>query len=174
MLDKRTKMMLEVANTLTAEDLEYLKTASPIVPNVPQVEATVPASPPAEAPKVNAEGRHNSGISRGQRERQRTRASKVSTGCVGNERAKHEWWPIGAELVGRLGNEVFTATVVENPRIKSGRSILITSGPAQGSVCITPTRAALEATEAYRQANNLGRAGGVTNGWTFWHAKSDG
>ena len=58
--------------------------------------------------------------------------------------------------------------VVENPQVKSGRSVLITSGAAHGRVCITPTRAALEATEAYRQANQLGRAGGVTNGWTFW------
>jgi hypothetical protein len=110
-------------------------------------------------------------FSRGEYERNRTRESKVSTGCLGSEREKHEWWPLGAELVARLGNEVFEATVVENASVKSGRSLVITSGPAQGKVCITPTRAAIEATEAFRTANHLGRGGGVTNGWTFWQLK---
>jgi hypothetical protein len=45
--------------------------------------------------------------------------------------------------------------VVENAQVKSGRSILITSGAASGKVCMTPTRVAIEATEHYRQANNL-------------------
>ena len=71
-------------------------------------------------------------------------------------------------LVGQIGSELFTAVVVENSNVKSGRSLKITSGPAQGRICITPTRAAMEATEAYRQAHNLGRGGGVTNGWVFW------
>jgi len=110
--------------------------------------------------------------SRGEYERQRTRESKVSTICVGEERVKHPWWPIGTELVGQIGSEFFTATVVENLSVKSGRSLVITSGPAQGTVCITPTRAAIEATEVYRQANNLGRGGGVTNGWMFWKPRT--
>jgi len=33
---------------------------------------------------------------------------------------------VGTELVGRMNGEVFTATVVENPQVKSGRSLLIT------------------------------------------------
>ena len=66
----------------------------------------------------------------------------------------------------------FTATVVENAQVRSGRSLLITSGPAMGKVCLTPTRAAIEATEHYRQANNLGRGGGVTNGWDFWKPRT--
>jgi hypothetical protein len=73
--------------------------------------------------------------------------------------------------VARIGNEEFTAQVVENSQVKSGRSLLITSGPAKSKLCITPTRAAMEATEAYRQANHLGRGGGVTNGWEFWRPK---
>jgi hypothetical protein len=115
-----------------------------------------PAHAPAGAP------------SRGEYERQRTRESKVSTECIGHERERHDWWPVGTELVGEMGPDVFTATVVVNAQVKSGRSILITSGPASGKVCLTPTRAAMEATEAYRQTHNLGRGGGVTNGWTFW------
>jgi hypothetical protein len=51
-------------------------------------------------------------------------------------------------------------------------SLLITSGPASGKVCLTPTRAAIEATEAYRQTHNLGRGGGVTNGWEFWQPRT--
>ena len=109
---------------------------------------------------------------RGEYERQRTRESKVSTVCVGHEREKHDWWPIGTQLAGRIGSEVFTALVVENTQVKSGRSMLITSGAASGKMCLTPTRAAMEATENYRQVNNLGRGGGVTNGWEFWKPRS--
>jgi hypothetical protein len=109
--------------------------------------------------------------SRGARERQRTRESKVSTTCVGQPRTPHPWWPIDTELEGRINGEVFTATVVDNSQVKSNRSVLITSGAAQGRVCITPTRAAIEATEDYRRIANLGRGGGVTNGWTFWQPK---
>lgn len=111
-------------------------------------------------------------LSRGEYERNRTRESKVSTACLGAAREKHEWWPLGTELVGHLGNEVVEATVVENTSVKSGRSLVITSGPAQGKVCITPTGAAIEATEVMRQSHQLGRGGGVTNGWTFWKPKS--
>ena len=79
---------------------------------------------------------------------------------------------MGTDLVGQIGSETFTATVVENAQVKSNRSVLITSGSASGKVCLTPTRAAIEATESYRQANNLGRGGGVTNGWEFWKPKA--
>jgi hypothetical protein len=113
-----------------------------------------------------------SNATQGERERMRTRESKISTQCVGRVREKHEWWPIGSELIGRIGLETFTARVVANPRVKSGRSLEITSGPATGQVCLTPTRAALEATEHYRQATHQGRSGGVTNGWTFWKPRA--
>jgi hypothetical protein len=172
MLDDKTRMMLEVANQLTADDIEFLKSGSPIASNRKETVAT-PAEPcPQPTCPVGADSTTSS--SRGAYERQRTRESKVSTTCVGTERAKHDWWPIGTELVAHIGGEEFTGEVVENARVKSGRSILITSGPIQGTVCITPSRAALEATEQYRQANNLGRGGGVTNGWTFWKPKPNG
>jgi len=127
-----------------------------------------PRSAAPETP-VEQSGRPVSQVSsRGEYERQRPRDSKMATTCLGRQREKHEWWPVGTELEGRIGTEVFTAIVVENPHVKSGRSLQITSGPASGQYCQTPTRAALEATEAYRQTHNLGRAGGVTNGWDFW------
>ena len=112
------------------------------------------------------------GLTQGERERRRSRESKIATVCVDRERASHDWWPIGTELVGQIGSETFTAVVVENSRVKSGLSIQITSGPANGRVCLTPTRAALEATEEYRRSHNLGRVGGVTNGWTFWKPRT--
>ena len=178
MLDKRTTEMLEVANQLTEEDLDYLRSTACVVveedEDTPMTEETNQGLDPPKGESPDASpAQPSAGVgtfdpSRGGRERKRTRESKIATECVGQQRPKHAWWALAAELVGRLGGETFTALVVENRQVKSGRSLLITSGPANGKVCITPTRAALEATEAYRQANNLGRSGGVTNGWEFW------
>jgi len=103
---------------------------------------------------------------------QRTRESKVSTGCLGKQREGHNWWPVGTELVGKIGSETFMAVVIDNPAVKSGRSVRITSGQAAGRICLTPTRAAIEATEDYRQAHHMGRGGGITNGWEFWSPKA--
>jgi len=175
MLDKGTEMMLQVASTLTAEDIEVLRESRPTGGQEPPAVdlESEPDAADEEAEPSDQEGAEVAAAtrpidpSRGERERSRTRESKTSTVCVGREREKHEWWPVGTELAGRLGSETFTATVVENPQVKSGRSLLITSGPASGKVCLTPTRAAIEATEAYRQAQNWGRSG-VTNGWDFW------
>ncbi len=168
MLDSKTKMMLEVASTLTASDLDLIRggartacaEAAPVIARDDSI-----TNDDSLLPGV--------ALQRGERERLRTRESKVSTSCLGAERRKHEWWPIGTQLIGSMGPETFTAEVVKNARVKSGRGMLITSGPAQGKICNTPTRAAIEATEAYRQANGLGRGGGVTNGWTFWKPRSN-
>jgi hypothetical protein len=199
-LDKKLMLMLETAATLTADDLDCLRGAvpagmvrSPDEGDAPATSAGVDTeedarsdehaptddvSPATPDPQFTQTARRrrgvasSSGLSAGEYERQRTRESKVSTACIGYEREKHDWWPIGTTLVGRIGSETFTATVVENTKVKSNRSVLIASGPASGRVCITPTRAAMEATEAYRQAHNLGRGGGVTNGWEFWKAQA--
>lgn len=230
MLDDRMRTMLEEANTLTKEDLEFLRsdglvvaapapkrTARTRTPRVVEAaggekiedlsSSAVPASHECATPTTSGPAGENKrpqrirkqcGIppsatsvasqgpttpisagsatgspSRGAYERERTRESKVSTACLGTEREKHEWWPLGTELVGKLQGEQFTATVIENANVKSGRSLVITSWPANGTVCLTPTRAAIEATEAYRNAKNLGRGGGVTNGWTFWQPRGD-
>ncbi len=182
MLDKRTTEMLEVANQLSEEDLDYLRSMAcavaeedeetPVTDGRDGEHGAPGGGSPDACPPQPSTGAGAFDPSRGERERQRTRESKIATECVGHERAKHEWWPVGTQLEGRIMGEVFTALVVENAQVKSGRSLLITSGPANGKVCITPSRAALEATEAYRQANNLGRGGGVTNGWDFWQPAS--
>jgi len=198
MLDKRTEIMLQMASTLTADDLDYVRGMPPgeekpssrqrrakdMAPDAMPAAATTVAAAAAAIAVAVAEPESAttpkeatpavptaSDPSRGARERQRTRESKVSTTCVGQPRTPHPWWPIDTELEGRINGEVFTATVVENSQVKSNRSVLITSGAAQGRVCITPTRAAIEATEEYRRIANLGRGGGVTNGWTFWQPK---
>lgn len=198
MLDERTEMMLKVASALTAEDLDTLRSFEPVTagsvvaeaPEVPESEDAQSADEPsaskntepfdvgtavmpAGSRKRQQQNHGNtSTLPRGEYERQRTRESKVSTSCVGHEREKHDWWPIGTQLEGRIGSEVFTALVVENAQVKSGRSVLITSGAASGKMCLTPTRAAMEATERYRQTHNMGRGGGVTNGWEFWKQKA--
>ncbi len=200
MLDRQLEMMLQVAATLTAEDMDTLRGDAVARPN-PRTTAVIENQPAAvqatcnnvaaaetataEPAEVQAQTTHHpvrpthgsaqpstSNLPRGEYERQRTRESKISTACVGREREKHDWWPVGTELVGHMDSESFTAMVVENAQVKSGRSILITSGAASGKVCMTPTRAAIEATEDYRKADNLGRGGGVTNGWEFWQPRT--
>ncbi len=200
MLDKKMNLMLDAAGVLTADDLDCLRGLASAAPTGSSdddrdsevsaasddagpagsddrvgVEDTSAPSRPQQRARVVARQRVGStaaGMSAGEYERQRTRESKVSTACIGQERERHDWWPLGTTLVGRIGSETFTATVVENTQVKSNRSLLITSGAASGRICITPTRAAMEATEAYRQAHNLGRGGGVTNGWEFWKTQA--
>lgn len=199
MLDERTEMMLKVASELTAKDLDTLQAFAPATSAIAVAEAREAKesedSPPPGDPSASESTEPfdgstaamptssrrrqpqsqggTSNMPRGEYERQRTRESKVSTVCIGHEREKHEWWPVGTELEGRIGSEVFAAKVVENAQVKSGRSLMITSGAAAlGKTFLTPTRAAIEATEAYRQANKLGRGGGVTNGWEFWKPRS--
>ncbi len=171
MLDERTKLMLDVANELTAADIEFLR-AGVLAQSPPRAIPRSTTERQARGQAASTSRQTSSIMSAGEYERGRTRESKISTACVGTERVKHAWWSVGTELVGRIGNEEFTARVVENSQVKSGRSILLTSGVANGRLCITPTRAALEATEAYRQANSLGRGGGVTNGWLFWQPRA--
>lgn len=169
MQDRRTEQMLQIASTLTAEELDEIRAHAGKIAATAETSAAdvglAEHEEPADLLKLQVDASH------GERERLRTRESKVSTACVGQAREPHTWWPLGTELVGRVGTEEFTANVVQNPQVKSGRSLQITSGAAKGSVCITPTRAAMEATEAYRQARGLGRGGGVTNGWSFWNPK---
>ena len=171
MLDKKTELMLKIASTLTAEDLDALRASgAPSTPGEESPSAAVAVCPTDDA-EADEGDRPDDDALRGERERARTRESKVSTGCLGQPRDPHAWWPVGTELIGQIGGETFTAVVIENPRVKSNRSVQITSGPVSGQICMTPTRAAIEATEAYRQAHKLGRGGGITNGWTFWKAK---
>lgn len=182
MLDRKVEQMLNIAMMLTADEIDEIhasQSAGAVIAAVDD-ESTAEehdslSHPIGEQASESDDDEATSSLvialTTGERERLRTRESKVSTACVGQAREPHAWWPIGTELEGRINGEVFHASVVANPRVKSGRSILIDSGPAQGRVCITPTRAAMEATESYRQLTKIGRGGGVTNGWGFWKPK---
>ena len=173
MLDKKTELMLAIASTLTAEDLDELRATAPAeaFEDESPPETMEPAPTVASEPDEDVESADDVAL-RGARERARTRESKVSTACVGQPREPHTWWPVGTELVGHIGSEEFTAVVVANPRVKSDRSVQITSGSGSGRICLTPTRAAIEATEAYRQSKKLGRGGGITNAWVFWKTRA--
>lgn len=170
MLDSKTLQMLGIAALLDQADLDEIR-QKPIVVAVTAQSTDEPSGNAEEISAAASPEFAEVDLDRGERERLRTRESKVSTACVGQPRESHTWWPLNTDLIGRIGAETFTARVVENPHVKSGRSLLITSGAANGRLCITPTRAAIEATEAYRQTQNLGRGGGVTNGWSFWTPK---
>lgn len=180
MLSKKIELMLNVASTLTAVDLDELRASAVglvTADESPLPEAVAAAALADEPDEADGHGdgangsNGGNGTMRGARERARTRESKVSTACIGQPREPHTWWPVGTVLFGRIGAETFTAIVIENPRVKSNRSVQITSGAASGRICLTPTRAAIEATESYRQAQKLGRGGNTTNGWVFWKAK---
>ncbi len=172
MLDKKTEQMLRIANVLTAEELDEIHgSTATLLPQSEPAEEVDADDQKTPEPNTDSANSSETDATRGERERMRTRESKVSTACIGQPRELHTWWPISTELIGHIGSEKFTAMVVENSQVKSGRSLLITSGAAKGKLCITPTRAAMEATESYRQAKGLGRGGGVTNGWAFWKPK---
>lgn len=186
MLDEQRERMLNIAMLLTADELDRIHDGDDIERFAKENEDAIvdagadvefetdsvsEAETVADSDRSGSPAFDGTSLTAGERERLRTRESKVSTTCVGQPREAHEWWPVGTALEGRIGNEIFDASVVSNPRVKSGRSILIDSGPAHGRVCLTPTRAAIEATEEYRRMANLGRGGGVANGWGFWKPK---
>ena len=101
MLDKKTERMLQAASMLTAEDLDGLRETTVAV--VSDVDEDVPPEDPPVAVALPEAGTdvNPSDLSRGERERQRTRESKVSTSCIGRKRENHEWWPVGTELAVR-------------------------------------------------------------------------
>ena len=83
---------------------------------------------------------------------------------------QREWPEVGTVLeAGYFGNH-YEAEVIEAPQLKSGKALKILTGPAAGKVCRSVSGAMLQATEAQREANGLGRAG-VANGWQFWKVK---
>jgi len=85
-------------------------------------------------------------------------------------RPKREWPAVGTILEADYRRERYEAEVVTAPQLKSGKAVKVLTGPAAGEVCHSLTRAMLKATQAQRQAQNLGRTG-VANGWQFWKVK---
>jgi hypothetical protein len=83
-------------------------------------------------------------------------------------RVEREWPEIGTELFAEYFGVRYTADVFPaNKKLKSGKQIRVTSGPALGTVCDSFSEAMLAATEEQRKTHFLGRKG-VSNGWLFW------
>lgn len=79
-----------------------------------------------------------------------------------------EWPEVGAILSADYYGSAYTAEIIPaSKRLKSGKQIRITSGPARGTVSDSFSDAMISATEAQRTQQNLGRKG-VSNGWLFW------
>lgn len=81
---------------------------------------------------------------------------------------ERDWPSEGTILSAEYYGETYTAEVIlAGKRLKAGKQIHITSGPAKGMVCDSPSEAMLSATEMQRDQQSLGRKG-VANGWVFW------
>jgi len=81
---------------------------------------------------------------------------------------KHEWPDVGATLTAEYYGVIYTAEIIAaNKRLKSGKQVRITSGPASGNICDSLSDAMLKATEKQREASDLRRKG-VSNGCDFW------
>lgn len=79
-----------------------------------------------------------------------------------------EWPDVGTILSSEYYGATYTAEVITAAkRLKSGKQIRITSGPAQGMTCDSFSEAMLCATEIQRNEQSLGRKG-TSNGWAFW------
>ena len=81
---------------------------------------------------------------------------------------EREWPAIGTVLTADYYGTHYTAEIVPaTKRLKSGKQIRITSGPAQGTVCDSFSETMITATDKQRTDQNLARKG-VSNGWQFW------
>ncbi len=83
-------------------------------------------------------------------------------------RIEREWPAEGTALSAEYYGTTYTAEIIPAAKkLKSGKQIRLTSGPAQGVVCDSFSEAMITATEQQRADQNLGRKG-VSNGWLFW------
>lgn len=85
---------------------------------------------------------------------------------------KHEWPEIGTILEANYHGVHYEAEVIASARNKSGKAVKVITGPAAGQILRSPSGAMLKATEAQRQAQDLGKKG-VANGWAFWKMKPE-
>ena len=84
---------------------------------------------------------------------------------------RHEWPQAGTILQADYHGQHYEVEVIEAPRCTSGKALRIITGTATGSVCRSMSAAMLEATQAQREQQALGKSG-VANGWDFWKVKN--
>jgi len=84
-------------------------------------------------------------------------------------RAEHAWPEIGTLLEGSFQGQVFTAVIVNAPKLKSGRAIFVTCGQAKGEYrSMTAAMEAVTATHRRKLGNPKSKKGLPGSGWDFW------
>jgi len=166
---------LEAAASLTTEDVDYVRKHArypketlepqPRHGEAPPADSSVPrpeddASPgegaepvPTQEHKPQAAGRQSRTVPRGKR-------AKI----------EHQWPEAGTVLEADYFGKVYTAEVIEAPahrKVKSGKLVRVTSGPAAGTEHASMSGAMEAATERQRNEEALGRKG-CLSGWEFW------
>lgn len=146
--------ILEAASTLTAEDINYVKG------RVGKPAKVRSERPPGPAPQPVQE-----------REPLRKAKPRGSADKRGKRsHIKHEWPEVGTILAADYFGTHYTAEVIPAPpnrKLKSGKIVRITSGPAAGSEHISMSGAMEAATQQQRDQQGLGRKG-CLSGWDFW------
>jgi hypothetical protein len=142
------EIFTEAASTLTAEDLQHLKSSMPKT-DTPESDANEPATQPQPVEPAKEE---------------------ISSKRPGKRQSVPHVWPeLGTELHATYFGVEYKATVVKAAkRLKSGKQIRIDSGPAKNTICDSLSDAMLQATAKQRDNSNLNRKG-VANGWDFWN-----
>ena len=167
------RKILEAAASLTAEDIEYVKShcgsQKDRVPAEPRQEASTtqqseeePASS-AEAPQPDEAGQQRERAKGGTTNARMQRKSRRS-------HIDHAWPEVGTILEADYFGTHYTAEIIPAPRgrkLKSGKLIRITSGSAAGTEHISMSGAMEAATQHQRDEQALGRKG-CLSGWDFW------
>ena len=84
-------------------------------------------------------------------------------------RVAHAWPEVGTLLEGSFHGQVFTAVVVNAPKLKSGRAIFVTSGQAKGEFrSMTAAMEAVTATQRQKLGHPKSKKGLPGSGWDFW------
>ena len=152
------RKVAEAAASLTVKDLEWVQSHR-MMPNEPELSENAPPSHESVSEQQDSTQEESSQKPDAAPEK-RTRRS-----------IRHAWPEVGVILRANYHGQHYEAEVVEAPQLKSGKALKILTGPAAGKVCRSVSRAMLRATEAQREANDLGRKG-VANGWEFWRVKT--
>ena len=152
--------ILEAASTLTAGDINYVKERVGKPAKVRSEQSPGPAPAPASAPQPAQD-----------QEPPRKAKPRGRVGKRGKRsHIEHEWPEVGTVLAADYFGTHYTAEVIPAPpnrKLKSGKIVRITSGPAAGSEHISMSGAMEAATEQQRQEQDLGRKG-CLSGWSFW------
>ena len=178
----KDKEFVEAAASLTAEEVDYVRKHArqrkEVNPGPAPPESDTPPKskiPPAEAKAPPTEKKMPvpaKGKTAPPEERQPRPAGHRSRGVARGKRAQieHPWPEVGTVLEADYFGTHYTAEVIEAPagrKLKSGKTVRVTSGPAAGTEHASMSGAMEAATEQQRNEQALGRKG-CLSGWDFW------